>query len=65
VRGHPETDVPATMRDGTVLRADVYQAQDHRRVPVILMRTSMENPLQDRIALPAARCSRRILSGGH
>jgi putative CocE/NonD family hydrolase len=34
-----EQDVPATMRDGTVLRADVYRPQTQDRVPVILMRT--------------------------
>ena len=34
-----QTDVPATMRDGTVLRADVYRPDTHRPVPVILMRT--------------------------
>jgi uncharacterized protein len=32
-------DVPATMRDGTVLRADVYRPQTSDKVPVILMRT--------------------------
>jgi uncharacterized protein len=34
-----ETDVPATMRDGTVLRADVYRPKTTDAVPVILMRT--------------------------
>ena len=34
-----QTDVPATMRDGAVLRADVYRPDTHRPVPVILMRT--------------------------
>ena len=34
-----EKDVPATMRDGAVLRADVYRPQTDRKVPVILMRT--------------------------
>ena len=34
-----QTDVPATMRDGTVLRADVYRPQTSDAVPVILMRT--------------------------
>jgi putative CocE/NonD family hydrolase len=34
-----ETDVPATMRDGTVLRADVYRPRTSDAVPVILMRT--------------------------
>ena len=34
-----EHDVPATMRDGTVLRADVYRPQTRDAVPVILMRT--------------------------
>lgn len=34
-----ETDVPATMRDGTVLRSDVYHPQTTDPVPVILMRT--------------------------
>lgn len=32
-------DVPATMRDGTVLRADVYRPDTRDKVPVILMRT--------------------------
>jgi putative CocE/NonD family hydrolase len=32
-------DVPATMRDGVVLRADVYRPTVDRPVPVILMRT--------------------------
>jgi putative CocE/NonD family hydrolase len=34
-----QSDVPATMRDGTVLRADVYRPTTTDRVPVILMRT--------------------------
>jgi uncharacterized protein len=34
-----QQDVPATMRDGTVLRADVYRPQTKDPVPVILMRT--------------------------
>jgi len=34
-----ETDVPATMRDGTVLRADVYRPRTSDPVPVIVMRT--------------------------
>ncbi|MCV7252054.1 CocE/NonD family hydrolase [Mycobacterium hackensackense] len=34
-----EHDVPATMRDGTVLRADVYRPRSADAVPVILMRT--------------------------
>ncbi|MFC9739399.1 CocE/NonD family hydrolase [Streptomyces noursei] len=33
------TDVGATMRDGTVLRADVYRPVTGDKVPVILMRT--------------------------
>lgn len=34
-----QADVPATMRDGTVLRADVYRPKTSDAVPVILMRT--------------------------
>ena len=34
-----QENVPATMRDGTVLRADVYRPQSQESVPVILMRT--------------------------
>ncbi|MEN4475855.1 CocE/NonD family hydrolase [Mycolicibacterium cosmeticum] len=34
-----ERDVPATMRDGVVLRADVYRPRNTGPVPVILMRT--------------------------
>jgi putative CocE/NonD family hydrolase len=34
-----QDDVPATMRDGTVLRADVYRPRISDPVPVILMRT--------------------------
>ena len=34
-----ETDVPATMRDGTVVRADVYRPRTSDPQPVILMRT--------------------------
>ncbi|MFG1934357.1 CocE/NonD family hydrolase [Mycobacterium sp. NPDC048908] len=34
-----QSDVPATMRDGTVLRADVYRPRTADAVPVILMRT--------------------------
>src|SRR5438067_427900 len=34
-----QRDVPATMRDGTVLRADVYRPRTDNPVPVILMRT--------------------------
>src|SRR5690242_17531733 len=32
-------DEPATMRDGTILRADVYRPDTPDQVPVILMRT--------------------------
>ena len=35
-------DVPVTMRDGTVLRADVYTPKTDGRVPVILMRTQYD-----------------------
>lgn len=34
-----QADVPATMRDGTVLRADVYRPRTTDPAPVILMRT--------------------------
>ncbi|GBQ09949.1 putative acyl esterase [Swaminathania salitolerans LMG 21291] len=34
-----QTDVPARMRDGTVLRADIYSPRTDRKVPVLLMRT--------------------------
>ncbi|WP_378731212.1 CocE/NonD family hydrolase [Nocardia brasiliensis] len=34
-----ETDVPGAMRDGTILRADVYRPKTSDPVPVILMRT--------------------------
>jgi len=34
-----QENVPATMRDGTVLRADVYRPRTEDPVPVILMRT--------------------------
>ncbi|MFI7002097.1 CocE/NonD family hydrolase [Nocardia sp. NPDC050175] len=34
-----QTDVPAAMRDGTILRADVYRPKTTDPVPVILMRT--------------------------
>jgi uncharacterized protein len=34
-----QENVPATMRDGTVLRADVYRPRTQDSVPVILMRT--------------------------
>src|ERR1700741_496505 len=34
-----QTDVGATMRDGTILRADVYSPETSDAVPVILMRT--------------------------
>ncbi|PAL27351.1 CocE/NonD family hydrolase [Acetobacter syzygii] len=34
-----KTDVAATMRDGVVLRADVYTPKTQEKVPVILMRT--------------------------
>ena len=33
------TNVPATMRDGAILRADVYRPHTDKPVPVILMRT--------------------------
>ena len=34
-----ETNVPARMRDGVILRADVYRPKTDKPVPVILMRT--------------------------
>lgn len=34
-----QPNVPARMRDGTILRADVYRPQTSRQVPVMLMRT--------------------------
>ena len=33
-----ERDVPATMRDGTVLRADVYRPDTSGKFPVLLQR---------------------------
>ncbi|MFI0977565.1 CocE/NonD family hydrolase [Streptomyces sp. NPDC021093] len=36
------TDVGARMRDGTVLRADVYRPRTTEKVPVILMRTQYD-----------------------
>lgn len=38
-RVEKHADVPARMRDGVILRADVYQPQTNGPVPVILMRT--------------------------
>jgi len=34
-----DRDVPMEMRDGTILRADVYRPEDNAKHPVILMRT--------------------------
>ncbi len=34
-----KTDVPARMRDGVILRADIYTPETSGKVPVILMRT--------------------------
>lgn len=34
-----QPNVPARMRDGTILRADVYRPQTSQQVPVMLMRT--------------------------
>jgi uncharacterized protein len=36
---HVELDVPVPMRDGTVLRADVYRPDAHGKFPVLLKRT--------------------------
>lgn len=33
-----ESDVPAGMRDGTVLRADIYRPRSSVDLPVLLMR---------------------------
>ena len=38
-----QVDVPATMRDGTVLRADVYRPQTSDQVPVIPFRDVVGN----------------------
>ncbi|MFN8590720.1 MAG: CocE/NonD family hydrolase [Thermomicrobiales bacterium] len=40
-----EQDVPVEMRDGTVLRADVYRPADHARRPVLLQRTPYNKQL--------------------
>ncbi|HKY46483.1 MAG TPA: CocE/NonD family hydrolase, partial [Acidimicrobiia bacterium] len=33
-----ETNVPSTMRDGTILRADIYRPRSTADLPVLLMR---------------------------
>jgi predicted acyl esterase len=38
-----QTDVPVTMRDGVVLRADVYMPTAVGKVPVLLVRTPYDN----------------------
>jgi uncharacterized protein len=38
-------DVPAVMRDGTILRADVYRAADGGPFPVLLVRTPYGEPM--------------------
>ena len=34
-----DRDVPVEMRDGTVLRADVYRPDSHEQLPILLQRT--------------------------
>ena len=40
-----EHNVPAVMRDGTILRADVHRAADGGRRPVFLVRTPYGEPM--------------------
>jgi uncharacterized protein len=42
-----ETDVPMTVRDGTVLRADIYRPQMSAPAPVVLRRTPYGKQLND------------------
>ncbi|HLE69775.1 MAG TPA: CocE/NonD family hydrolase, partial [Vicinamibacteria bacterium] len=52
-----ETDVPATMRDGVVLRADVLRPDSPGRFPAILIRTpyGKMSEWRDSFAIRAAR----------
>ncbi|MGH9337436.1 MAG: CocE/NonD family hydrolase, partial [Vicinamibacteria bacterium] len=52
-----ETDVPATMRDGVVLRADVVRPDAPGRFPAILIRTpyGKDSEWRDSVAIRAAR----------
>jgi putative CocE/NonD family hydrolase len=60
---HPvkiDFDVPATMRDGTILRANVFRPSDHGDFPIALNRTpygkdfTTANPTLDAVRLARA-----------
>src|ERR1044072_5014535 len=42
-------DAPATMRDGTVLRADVYRPEEPGEYPVLLQRTPYDKTVAQQI----------------
>jgi putative CocE/NonD family hydrolase len=44
-----ERDVPAAMRDGTVLRADVYRPKERGDYPVLLLRTPYDKTVAQQI----------------
>ena len=54
-----EKNVEARMRDGVVLRADVYRPDTTERLPALLQRTPYsKNPGQDGRPVPPPRCTR-------
>jgi putative CocE/NonD family hydrolase len=55
-------DVPATMRDGTVLRANVYRPSGEGRWPVLLRRTPYSKDAPDAFDVTAARQGYVVIS---
>jgi putative CocE/NonD family hydrolase len=49
-----ERNVPATMRDGVILRADIYRPKAEGKFPVLLTRTPYDKQWQVEFALKAA-----------
>src|ERR1043166_7149316 len=57
-----ERDVAVPMRDGTILRADVYRPDDDRRLPAIVTRTPYDKN-RPMVPLGAMEPERAVESG--
>ena len=62
-----EENVPATMRDGTTLYADVYRPDAEGRFPVLLLRLPVRQAVHQRLRRPRVLCPEGLRRGhpGH
>ena len=61
-----ETDLEATMRDGTVLRSDVYRPDTEDEFPVLLCRTPYDKAAEKQLEIGPKLAERGyiLLAGG-